>query len=137
MIARAFSPLRRFVAWFFGHRAAGLDLTLAAPAAGWAALLQLRPDMFERGNWAAISLLPARAWLAIMLALAVTHCLCLARPARLLRVAAAAASAWVWLFIAWALARNGVTPGTLIHAELGLLALLGGLHVFSLPEERA
>lgn len=136
MIARAFSPLLRFLRWFFGARAAGLDVVLAFPAAGWAALLIADPAMFERGNWANIAFLSPRAWLAIMLVLAVAHALCIAVPLRWLRVSAAASSAWVWLFITYAIGRNGITPGTFVHMELGLIALLGGLHVYGLRETR-
>lgn len=136
LIAHAFSPLLRFLRWFFGERAAGLDIVLAFPAAGWAALLIVDPPMFSRGNWANIALLPPPAWLAIMLALALAHALCIVVPLRWLRVSAAAASAWVWLFIAYAIGRHGITPGTIAHIELGMIALLGGLHVYGLREAR-
>ncbi|MFC5393036.1 hypothetical protein [Bosea vestrisii] len=136
MIVRAFSPIVAFLRWVFGPSAAWLDLVLALPALAWALLLIDRPEIFGRGNWASIGLLPPSAWLVIMLTLGSVHLVCLIRPWHGARIAAAACSAWCWLFIAYVIGRNGVTPGTIIHAELGLIALLGGLHLYSMPRRR-
>lgn len=136
MLVRAFSPLVAFLRWVFGPSAAWLDLVLAFPALSWALLLVGSPEIFGRGNWASIGLLPPNAWLVIMLALGTVHLLGLIRPLHRARIVAAACSAWCWLFIAYVIGRNGVTPGTIIHAELGLIALLGGLHLYSLPRRR-
>lgn len=134
MIARTFSPLLRFLRWFFGERAAGLDVVLAFPAAGWAVLLLAEPETVERGNWSNLALISHAGWLAIMIGLAVAHLVCVIKPLRLLRVSASAASAWAWLFISYAIGRNGITLGTIVHLEIGLIALLGGLHVYGLRE---
>ncbi|MEN5083698.1 hypothetical protein ABE438_14540 [Bosea sp. TWI1241] len=133
MIVRAFSPLVSFLRWVFGPCAPWLDLVLAFPALCWAALLIARPEVFERGNWAKIGLLPSEAWLVIMVGLGAVHLICVAQRLHSLRIVAAAGSAWCWLFIAYVIGRNGITPGTILHAELGLIALFGGLHLYSSP----
>lgn len=134
---RVLLPLPRFVGWLFGRRGQGIDLALAPPAIGWAALMLLKPELFDVGSFQGMAWLPDTAWIAVMAALGCGHVAGLALPGHVRpRVWLCFVAAWVWLSIAISLGRQGPGTGVILYAELGLMALFGGLHLSSLPRDR-
>lgn len=128
------TPILRLANWTFSYGAPGVDLVLCLLAAGWAALMIGRPDLFDQGSFVGLSWLPDPAWIAITLLLALAHAFGLRCPDWLnWRMATLLSSGWMWLCVAASFLRVDIGTGVLAYSLFGSLALLGAIYVGGLP----
>jgi hypothetical protein len=134
VIARAVTPLVRFVEWMFGSSAPGLDLGLFLFAFGWGSLMLLKPRLFDTGQFVGMQWLPDATWIGFFAMLSVMHGAGFLCPRwRALRVAAGLLSAWIWMSVSGSLLRVEMTTGVLAYAIVGFGALCGSIYVAGLP----
>lgn len=135
---RVARPVVMFSEWFFGRGLPGIDLFLGLLSAGWFALMLSKPEMFDRGNFIGMAIMPDPAWIFVFGSLVCLHAAGTVRPGwRNLRMGAALLSAWVWLFLAFALAGVEFSTGTWAYALVGILAAIAAIYLSGLPRARA
>lgn len=131
----AVTPIVRFVEWLFGPRAPGIDLALALFASGWAWLMLVKPELFDRSPFVGMNWLPDASWICLFWGMAGLHGLGFIRPTAItIRQGACLLSAWIWITVSASIATIEITTGVVTYGIIGAGALAGALYISGQPK---